>query len=147
MSPLRKRRYGQMKIRTFFMALVTAYCFLALLSCKTTPPEPQPEETTQEIAPTEPQPEPSSPAVAETPPSQPQETPEPPELKEEHVRVTVGAANVRSKPSMEGKIIAVVKKDALYVSTGEEGDWLRIRLRDDREGWIYHQLVEEVQEQ
>lgn len=135
-----------MKIRAFFTALVIAFCVLALLSCKTTPPESEPEETTQEIAPAESQPEPSSPAVAETP-SQPQETPEPPELKEEHVRVTVGAANVRGKPSMKGKIIAVVKKDAVYVRTGQEGDWLRIRLRDDREGWIYHQLVEEVQEQ
>lgn len=136
-----------MKIQTFFMTLVIAFCVLALSSCKTTPPEPEPEETTHEIAPAEPQAEPLSPAVAETPPSQPQETPEPPEVKEEHVRVTVGAANVRSKPSMKGKIIAVVKKDAVYIRTDQEGDWLRIRLRDDREGWIYHELVEEVQEQ
>jgi len=135
-----------MKTRIFFTVLVMAFCFLVLSNCKTTPPESEPEEATQEMRPAEPQPEPLSPAVSETL-SQPQQTPTPPQGAEKHVRVRVGMANVRSEPSMTGQIIAVVKKGDIYVTTGQEEDWLKLRLRSDREGWIYHKLVEKVQQE
>ncbi|NIS72222.1 MAG: SH3 domain-containing protein [Proteobacteria bacterium] len=64
---------------------------------------------------------------------------------EKRIRVVVDMGNVRSEPSMGGTIIAVVKGVNRCALTERDGDWLKLRLRDGREGWIYHKWVEEVE--
>lgn len=68
------------------------------------------------------------------------------------VKVKVRRANVREQPSLEGEIIAVVRRGAILQADGKEGEWYLIRLPLKLEGfalpgYIHESVVEVVGEE
>jgi hypothetical protein len=55
--------------------------------------------------------------------------------------VTTSKANVRSGPGTGYKVIERVKKGEPLDIVEQKGDWLRIRQKGGREGWIHGKLV------
>ena len=65
------------------------------------------------------------------------------------IRVKVRRANVREQPSIEGEIIAVVRKGRILQTDGKEGEWYLVRLPLKLEGfalpgYIHESVVEVV---
>lgn len=65
------------------------------------------------------------------------------------IRVKVRRANVREQPSIEGEIIAVVKRGRILQTDGKEGEWYLVRLPLKLEGfalpgYIHESVVEVV---
>jgi outer membrane protein W len=65
------------------------------------------------------------------------------------IRVKVRRANVREQPSIEGEIIAVVKRGRILQADGKEGEWYLVRLPLKLEGfalpgYIHESVVEVV---
>jgi hypothetical protein len=50
--------------------------------------------------------------------------------------VAVDAANVRSSPSIASSVIDLVKYGTELEIVGQSADWFKIRLPDNREGWV-----------
>src|SRR5438105_5927412 len=50
--------------------------------------------------------------------------------------VAVDAANVRSSPSSAGSVLDQVKYGTELQITGQSADWFKVRLPDQREGWV-----------
>jgi len=68
------------------------------------------------------------------------------------IRVKVRRANVREQPSMEGEIIAVVRRGRILQVEGKEGEWYLIRIPLKIEGfalpgYINESLVEVVSDE
>lgn len=60
--------------------------------------------------------------------------------------VKVTSANVRVKPSMDAKILTKLLKNQEVIvidNTGIKKRWIRIRLIDNREGYIFSALIKE----
>jgi hypothetical protein len=55
--------------------------------------------------------------------------------------VTSSKVNLRSGPGMEYQVIAKVTKGKSLDVVEKKGDWLRIRWKGGREGWIHEKLV------
>lgn len=64
------------------------------------------------------------------------------------IRVKVRRANVREQPSVEGEIIAVVRRGRILQVDGKEGEWYLVRLPLKLEGFVLpgyiHESVVEV---
>jgi hypothetical protein len=65
------------------------------------------------------------------------------------IRVKVRRANVREQPSMQGEIIAVVKRGNIFQVDGKEGEWYLIHVPLKLEGfalpgYIHERMVEVV---
>jgi hypothetical protein len=61
------------------------------------------------------------------------------------VNVIPASANVRSKPSMDGKIITVVEQGMNLILIEQKKDWSKVRVFDNT-GWIASRLIKaEVQ--
>jgi hypothetical protein len=65
------------------------------------------------------------------------------------IRVKVRRANVREQPSIEGEIIAVVRRGVILQVDGKEGEWYLVRLPLKLEGYslpgyIHESVVEAV---
>lgn len=88
-------------------------------------PEPAPAPVPEPIGstPAEPEPEPAVP------------------VQIRRATVTVSAANVRTGPSTSHERIAVLPLGTIAEITGEQEDWLQIRLTDGRLGWVAGWLV------
>jgi len=87
--------------------------------------------------PKEPQVSPPEPPKPPDPPKPPPPPPEPktPEPSLRTTKVTVTSENLREKP--QGKIVGKVNKGTTLVILEEVGNWLRVRLEDGREAWIW----------
>jgi len=48
---------------------------------------------------------------------------------------------IRSEPGLQGKVVARLEHGSLVVALGRQGDWLRVRLSDNREAWAYKTIV------
>jgi hypothetical protein len=57
------------------------------------------------------------------------------------VKVTSSKANLRSGPGMEYQVIAKVTKGKSLDVVEEKGDWLKVRRKGGKEGWIHGKLV------
>jgi uncharacterized protein YgiM (DUF1202 family) len=99
------------------MIVVAASAMLA--ACASTPPAPAPE-----AAPT---PAPVAQPVAETPIG--------------GASVRTATLNVRSAPSLDGEILAQVKKGEHLAILQNGDDWIRIRLNDGTVGWVSRPLI------
>jgi|SRR3989338_3490727 len=54
-----------------------------------------------------------------------------------NVKIIAIKLNVRSLPSLSGKILTRVAKDAVYPIISEEVKWIKIKLSDGTDGWVY----------
>lgn len=121
------------------------------------PPKAEPLPPKPEVSPT-----PPPPAVAPPPPppvkeAQPPVAPPPasPEPKKEEVKpapaptavfvITLKNSNVRSEPDLKSKIITTLKKGTKIEKIGQTGDWVHVKLPSGKTGWIFHELVKEVE--
>ena len=52
-------------------------------------------------------------------------------------RVTASRLNMRGGPSPEAEIIAVLEKGEAVKIKGRQGNWIKVRNREDLEGWVY----------
>ncbi len=126
--------------------LVTVTLFF-LFGCasksKTTQPEgageqqkPASEPATQETAPP---PAPGKDTTA-TPPPPSTPPPKTPEVSQPAAQRTTeivpGFVNFRQGPSMDSKIIRVLKKGTKVTVLQEKAGWLRVQLEDGTEGWV-----------
>jgi len=98
---------------------------------------------TPRIAPTQ---QAQTPTPASTPATEPTAPPTaPPSVTREAVRGVVqdpdGIANVRQQPTLQGKIIGVVKDGETVEIVGMEGDWVRIVLGPVKSGYIHKSRV------
>jgi SH3-like domain-containing protein len=55
--------------------------------------------------------------------------------------VKVETANMRSGPSTEDKIIATVKKGVVFTPLEQQGNWIKVRYKNDITGWMYNTLL------
>lgn len=59
--------------------------------------------------------------------------------------VTIKDCNIRSEPNMNCKILAIVKKGERLEKIGESGNWFNIKLASGESGWVFKDLVKEVE--
>jgi Bacterial SH3 domain len=67
------------------------------------------------------------------------------------LKVTVQAANIRSKPDIASTILKTVPAGTLFESSGKEGRWFKVSLPPDAKGtvvigYLYDSLVQVVEE-
>ncbi|MGB9699869.1 MAG: SH3 domain-containing protein [Thermodesulfobacteriota bacterium] len=120
------------------------------------PPKAEPLPPKPEVSPTPPPPPvaPPPPPVKEAQPPVPPPPP-PPEPKKEEVKpapapvavyvITLKNANVRSEPDLKSKILTTLKKGTKVEKIGQTGDWVHVKLLSGKTGWIFHELVKEVE--
>jgi len=48
---------------------------------------------------------------------------------------------IRSEPGLQGDRISGLARGSLVVKLGRQGDWFRVRLPNNREGWAYKTIV------
>ncbi len=61
------------------------------------------------------------------------------------VESTVDILNVRSGPSQSFAVIDQISPGKLYPIVSEEGNWVKIRINQDREGWVAGWLIKKKQ--
>jgi hypothetical protein len=62
--------------------------------------------------------------------------------REARLRVTAPATNVREEPHRKAEVIAVVTRGTVVEIAGEERDWYRVKLADERMGWVERDAFE-----
>lgn len=148
-------------IGVLILTLVVVLLFGCATKSKTTQPEGTAEQTKPAIEPTAKSPEETpSPSSQPSPPPQPsapaqpspsaQPSPPPsktPEMTQPPAQriaeIVLALVNLRKEPSMEARIIRVLKKGTKLVVFGEEKGWLRVRLGDGAEGWVGKSMTSE----
>lgn len=93
----------------------------------TPPPSPQPTTTT---TPPPPSPSPKTPEVSRP-------------IAQRTTEIALPFVNLRQGPSMDSKIIKVLKKGTKLMVLQEKGGWLRIQLEDGTEGWVGKAMTSE----
>lgn len=131
--------------------LVTVTVFF-LFGCasksKTTQPEgtAEPQKPASEPSTQETTPPPSGKPTATTPPpaSPPPKTPEVSQpTAQRTTEIVPSFVNLRQGPSMDSKIIKVLKKGTKLTVLQEKGGWLHIQLEDGTEGWVGKAMTSE----
>ncbi len=61
---------------------------------------------------------------------------------QQRVRVKGDAVNIRLKPTTESQSLGRSRRGDLFPLVSKQKDWVKIRLKDGREGWIAARLVE-----
>ncbi|WP_332647234.1 N-acetylmuramoyl-L-alanine amidase [Lysinibacillus sp. 54212] len=51
--------------------------------------------------------------------------------------ITVDAVNIRSKPDLTSKQLKVAKRGEQYTVLARENNWVQIKMKDGKKGWIY----------
>ncbi len=67
------------------------------------------------------------------------------ESKARRLKVAVDAANVRSEPSRQGRLLATLRRDTVVEQLEQLGAWYRVRPFQGPLGWIFGQLLEPLQ--
>jgi hypothetical protein len=135
------------------ISLVTLTVFF-LFGCasqsKTAQPEATPEQqkpaSETSIQETIPPPPPATPTTATTspPPSPPSTTPEVSRPIAQHAtEIALSFVNLRQGPSMDSRIIRVLKKGTKLTALQQKGGWLRVQLEDGTEGWVGKTMTSE----
>ncbi len=106
-------------------------------------PKPASEPSTQETV--TPPPPAKPPTATTSPPSSP--PPKAPEVSQPTVQRTTeivpSFVNLRQGPSMNSKIIKVLKKGTKLTVLQEKAGWLRVQLEDGTEGWVGKSMTSE----
>jgi hypothetical protein len=133
-------------IAVFVLTLTVALLFGCATKGKTTQPEGTAEQIKRTSEPVAKAPEatPSPPLTAKAtaptqplpsaPPSKPPEVSQP--SGQRTTEIVLAFVNLRQEPSMEGKIIRVLKKGTRLSILEEKAGWLHVRLEDGTEGWV-----------
>ncbi len=135
--------------------LVTVTVFF-LFGCASKSKTTQPEGTAEQQKPAS---EPSAkgqetatpaPAPATAPAASPASSSPPPKTSEvsqptaqRTTEIVPSFVNLRQGPSMDSKIVKVLKKGTKLTVLQEKGGWLRIQLEDGTEGWVGKAMTSE----
>jgi len=142
-------------IGVLMLTLAVVLLFGCATKSKTTQPEGTAEQAKPALEPTakspeatpSPPPQPSPPAQPSPPPqpsSLPSKTPEMTEPSAQRItEIVLAFVNLRKEPSMEAKIIRVLKKGTKLIVSEEEKGWLRVQLEDGAEGWVGKSMTSE----
>jgi uncharacterized protein YgiM (DUF1202 family) len=108
-----------------------------------TKPASEPSTQAQESTPP-----PSSPTKTTTttspPSSPPPQTPEASQLPAQRTtEIVLALVNFRQGPSMDSKIISVLRKGTKLTVLEEKAGWLRVRLENGTEGWVGKAMTSE----
>jgi len=57
------------------------------------------------------------------------------------VIVTVDTANMRDGSSTNDPVIATVKKGVVFEALAMDGDWMKVRYKDELTGWMHNSLL------
>jgi len=121
------------------LILIVAVFFL--LGCATKKETTQPdtksapaEDQTKPAPAPSPKAQQTSPPPASPSPSKPSEVSQPPAQRT--TEIVLAFVNLREGPSMDSKIISVLKKGTKLIVLEEKAGWLRVRLGDGTEGWV-----------
>ncbi len=74
-------------------------------------------------------------------PSKPPEVSQPPAART--TEIALAFVNLRQGPSMDSKILTVLKKGTKLTVLEEKAGWLRVRLEDGKEGWVGKSMTSE----
>lgn len=58
------------------------------------------------------------------------------------IKVTARLLNVRSGPSLDDDVITQISKGSIFVVTGLEGDWIKISLGSEDEGYVHGDYID-----
>lgn len=119
------------------------------------PSKPEALPAKPEVSPPPPPPPPPAPPIKEAqPPAVTPPPPPPPEPKKEEVKpappvavyiITLKNANVRSEPDLKARTITTLKKGTKVEKIGQATDWIHVKLPSGKTGWIFRELVKEVE--
>lgn len=145
-----KRSSSNFLVGILLVTVTVFFLFGCASQSKTTQPEgmaeqpkPASEPSIQEKTSPPPSTKPTT-ATATPPSSPPPKTPEVSQPTAQRTTEIVPAfVNVRQGPSMDSKVIKVLKKGTKLTVLQEKGGWLRIQLDDGTEGWVGKAMTSE----
>jgi uncharacterized protein YgiM (DUF1202 family) len=145
-----KRSSSNFLVGILLVTVTVFFLFGCASQSKTTQPEgtteqpkPASEPSTQEKISPPPSAKPTT-ATTTPPPSPPPKTPEVSQPTAQRTTEIVPAfVNLRQGPSMDSKVIKVLKKGTKLTVLQEKGGWLRIQLDDGTEGWVGKAMTSE----
>ena len=68
------------------------------------------------------------------------------EVSDTVVRINASKVNLRSQPSLESNIMGVAPRDATFLVTGKNKNWLRVRGHPYLKGWVHKKFLEQTEE-
>ncbi len=145
-----KRSSSNFLVGILLVTVTVFFLFGCASKSKTTQPEgtteqpkPASEPSTQEKISPPPSAKPTT-ATTTPPPSPPPKTPEVSQPTAQRTTEIVPAfVNLRQAPSIDSKIIKVLKKGTKLTVLQEKEGWLRIQLDDGTEGWVGKAMTSE----
>lgn len=60
----------------------------------------------------------------------------------EYARSTVDRLNVRTEPNLSASVIRMIGKSLRYEVLDKQKDWVKIRLADEKIGWVFKEYIE-----
>ncbi|GIP31802.1 stage II sporulation protein P [Paenibacillus sp. J2TS4] len=63
-------------------------------------------------------------------------------VEEKFARSTVDRLNVRTEPSLTSSVLLMIGKSNRYGILDEQEEWVKIRLHDEREGWVFREYID-----
>jgi uncharacterized protein YgiM (DUF1202 family) len=143
-----RHRISNYLIGVLILTLVVFFLFGCATKKETTQPDtkPAPAEIKTEDQTKSAPPEPPR-GQQTTPPSSSPPPPKTPEVSQSPAQrmteIVLASVNLREGPSMDSKIISVLKKGAKLIVLEEKAGWLRVRLEDGKEGWVGKAMTSE----
>lgn len=130
-------KYSSRNYLTGVLILTVAVFFL--FGCATKKETTQPD--TKPAPADSPKPQQTSPPPSSPSPSKPTEVSQP--TAQRTTEIVLPFVNLRQGPSMDSKIIIVLKKGTKLTVLEEKAGWLRVRLGDGMEGWVAKAMTTE----
>jgi len=119
--------------------LILTVAVFFLFGCATKKETTQPD--TKPASADSPKPQQTSPPPSSPSPSKPTEVSQP--TAQRTTEIVLPFVNLRQGPSMDSKIISVLKKGTKVTVLEEKAGWLRVRLGDGTEGWVAKAMTTE----
>jgi uncharacterized protein YgiM (DUF1202 family) len=119
--------------------LILTVAVFFLFGCATKKETTQPD--TKPAPADSPKPQQTSPPPPSPSPSKPTEVSQP--TAQRTTEIALPFVNLRQGPSMDSKIISVLKKGTKLTVLEEKAGWLRVRLGDGTEGWVAKAMTTE----
>ena len=119
--------------------LILTVAVFFLFGCATQKETTQPD--TKPAPADSPKPQQTSPPPSSPSPSKPTEVSQP--TVQRTTEIVLPFVNLRQGPSMDSKIISVLKKGTKLTVLEEKAGWLRVRLGDGTEGWVAKAMTTE----
>jgi hypothetical protein len=119
--------------------LILTVAVFFLFGCATQKETTQPD--TKPAPADSPKPQQTSPPPSSPSPSKPTEVSQP--TAQRTTEIVLPFVNLRQGPSMDSKIISVLKKGTKLTVLEEKAGWLRVRLGDGTEGWVAKAMTTE----